>query len=267
MVDLSNYPPYESDIRKIDSYAIDGLAGTENSLAYRVHEIEKHFHNSLQVYGLTSNTMARKSVSPIVVTAGSAAWGTELLIHDGTVIESGSTTKKFDFNQLFVTAVGTAGRVYFLEFYKNTPGTALTSVAIDITGGTIENMFTKNAHGLSDGDRVILSSIATTTGINAYTVYYVVNKAANYFNLSLTSGGAAVSLATGDGTCTVTPVTATLITETLIHKAATTSDVINQTIMWPRQTCNSLISCRGYGASGAGTNTISFFAGLHTYTA
>lgn len=253
------------NLKKVDELATDGLSGTSNSLAYRVHEIEKHFHNSLQVYGLTSNTMARKSTSPIVITGGNGAWGTELVLHDGTVIESGDTVKKFDLNQLFVTAVGTANRVTILEFYKNTPGTALTGVTIDITGGTIENMFTKNAHGLSDGDRVILSSIATTTGINAYTVYYVVNRAANYFNLSLTSGGAAVSLATGDGTCTVTPVTATLITETLISKANTTSDVLNQTVMMPRQTCDTIMSCRGWAAGG--TNAISFFAGLHTYTA
>lgn len=265
MVDLTYFPEYFdfSDNKKIDSKATNGLAGTPDSLAYRVHEIEKHFHNSLQLYGLTTNTMARKSVSPIVVTAGGGAWGTELLIHNGTVIESGSTTKKFDLNQLLVTAVGTAGRVYILEFYKNTPGTAIASVVTNSTADT----FTKSGHGLVNGDRVILSSIATTTNIDAFTVYHVVGVAGTAFQVSLTTGGAAVDLQTGNGTCTVTKVTQTLITETLVHKAATTSDVINQEIMWPRQSCDSLISCRAYGASGAGSNAISFFAGLHVYDA
>ena len=30
----------------IDTVAVDGLSGVSNSLAYKVHEIEKHFHNS-----------------------------------------------------------------------------------------------------------------------------------------------------------------------------------------------------------------------------
>ena len=35
----------------IDGDVTLGLAGTTNSLAYRVHEIEKHLHNSEVVYG------------------------------------------------------------------------------------------------------------------------------------------------------------------------------------------------------------------------
>ena len=34
-----------TDVNKIDAEAVDGLAGVNNSLAYKVHEIEKHFHN------------------------------------------------------------------------------------------------------------------------------------------------------------------------------------------------------------------------------
>lgn len=36
---------------KIDSAATDGLEGTSNSLAYRVHEIEKHLHNRGRFWG------------------------------------------------------------------------------------------------------------------------------------------------------------------------------------------------------------------------
>ena len=32
-------------LEKIDNLAVDGLNGVNNSLAYKVHEIEKHFHN------------------------------------------------------------------------------------------------------------------------------------------------------------------------------------------------------------------------------
>lgn len=34
-----------TDVSKIDNAPTDGLTGVENSLAYRVHEIERHFHS------------------------------------------------------------------------------------------------------------------------------------------------------------------------------------------------------------------------------
>jgi len=56
-------------------------------------------------------------------------------------------------------------------------------------------------HGLSDGTRVSFATIVTTTGISINTVYYVVNKVTNQFQLALTPGGAPVTLTTnGSGT-------------------------------------------------------------------
>lgn len=66
------------------------------------------------------------------------------------------------------------------------------------------NTFTKNGHGLQDGDRVRLSAIVTTTGIAVDTDYYVRDAAANTFKVAETVDGEAVDLATNDGTCTVT---------------------------------------------------------------
>ena len=81
----------------------------------------------------------------------------------------------------------------------STDGVPITNVVITDIGDT----FTKAGHGLVNGDKVMLSSIVTTTGIDTYTTYYVVNVAGNVFQLSLTSGGAVVTVAGGDGTCTV----------------------------------------------------------------
>jgi hypothetical protein len=36
---------YSAETAKIDSLAVNGLLGVNNSLAYKVHEIEKHFHS------------------------------------------------------------------------------------------------------------------------------------------------------------------------------------------------------------------------------
>jgi hypothetical protein len=57
------------------------------------------------------------------------------------------------------------------------------------------------AHGLSDGDEVSFSVITTTTGIVINTIYFVVNAAADNFQVSSTLGGAALPLTTnGSGT-------------------------------------------------------------------
>lgn len=63
----------------------------------------------------------------------------------------------------------------------------------------------KVAHGLNDGDIVVFTSTGTLpTGITALTSYYVVNKTADDFQISLTAGGSVVLLSgTPSGTATV----------------------------------------------------------------
>ncbi len=243
---------------RIDNQAVQGLAGTPNSLAYITEETEHHFHSPLQIYGLTANTMARKSTSPIIVTGGTNAWGTEIEIHNGTVIEGGSASKMFDMNTLFVSAVSATNNVTYLEFYQNTlaAGIAATTQA---AGDTL----TKNGHGLANGTRIQLNSIVTSTGIDTFTIYYVVGTALNTFQLSLTLGGAAVNIQTGDGTCNYQVVTQALITESIVSKASATAEVFPRPMQMDRHPCNARISCRGW-ATGA-PNAISFFLGLHTY--
>jgi hypothetical protein len=59
------------------------------------------------------------------------------------------------------------------------------------------------AHGLADGDRVMLFNVfaeTLPTGVSEGTVYFVVNSATNTFKVSTTSGGAAVDItAVGGG--------------------------------------------------------------------
>lgn len=38
-------------LRKIDSAASDGLDGVEDSVAYRIHEAERHFHSFERWFG------------------------------------------------------------------------------------------------------------------------------------------------------------------------------------------------------------------------
>lgn len=66
---------------------------------------------------------------------------------------------------------------------------------------------TKNGHGFIDGDTVFLmTSGELPTGLTANSCYYVINKATNTFQLSLTRGGTAINTSgSQSGTHTVMP--------------------------------------------------------------
>jgi len=97
------------------------------------------------------------------------------------------------------TARKTRGLLNAIATTVQNGGTFIGNAATAGTGDT----FTFTAHGLSNGDQVILDTIVTTTGISPDTVYYVVNSAANTFKVAATKGGAAIDLV-GDGTANVT---------------------------------------------------------------
>jgi hypothetical protein len=97
-----------------------------------------------------------------------------------------------------------ASTVMFVGFW-----TALTAGNFrgyaPINGGSVKGVgtaatsdtITSNGHGLVDTDRVTLQAVfgeALPTGLGATTVYYVISSATNTFQLSLTSGGAAVDI-------------------------------------------------------------------------
>lgn len=64
--------------------------------------------------------------------------------------------------------------------------------------------FTVASHGYSIGDRIVLSALATTTGLSVLTYYYIISTGftSGAFKLSATAGGSALSLTT-DGTATL----------------------------------------------------------------
>lgn len=79
-----------------------------------------------------------------------------------------------------------------------------TNVAVTLqdTGDTV----TKTSHGLANGQIIRFLTIVTTTGISTATDYFVITATTNTFQVSLTSGGAAVALTTdGSGTITYGP--------------------------------------------------------------
>lgn len=102
-------------------------------------------------------------------------------------LTSGSTT---------VTMASTAG----LTTGMLVRGTGVsTAVAVTFTdaGDTVN----RTAHGLSNDQPVSFATVVTTTGVVTNTIYYVVNKTADNFQVAATVGGAALPLTTnGSGT-------------------------------------------------------------------
>jgi hypothetical protein len=85
--------------------------------------------------------------------------------------------------------------------YHTTSGGTLQPGPVSCTFTDVGDLVTATAHGLANDDTVIFETIVSTTGIVVDTTYWVVNKAANTFQVAATQGGAALALTT-DGTGT-----------------------------------------------------------------
>lgn len=86
--------------------------------------------------------------------------------------------------------------VYNTNTSLNVPNTA----GVVITAAT--DLLTHTAHGFLNNDPVFLSSLTGGTGLTNNTVYFVRNITANDYQLSTTTGGAAINI-TVDGTCSI----------------------------------------------------------------
>ena len=99
----------------------------------------------------------------------------------------------------------TAGKNLMLSALKGTnPTTPITHVGLydeaaaitSVTGLASTDIFSKVAHGLSDGDLVVLRSLTGGAGLVEEYPYYVIASAADTFQLSQTSGGSASNFTT-----------------------------------------------------------------------
>lgn len=64
------------------------------------------------------------------------------------------------------------------------------------TGETVDDTFDETAHPFNNGDLVVLSGLSGGSGLVAGLPYFVVNDAANSFQIALVPGGAAVDFGT-----------------------------------------------------------------------
>jgi len=244
-----------------DSKTTVGLLGVNNSLAYRVHEIEKHFHSSEQVFGNNSGFMAADEPVKFTVVGGDDAWGTELHIHGGDVIESGSSTMKFDLNTLYIVSLDAANKISVVEFLTATVGNAITGTVVETT-----EVYTRTGGDpmVEDNDKVIVTAATGITGVVSYEVYYVTDVAGSTFKLSKTIGGTSVALGGDDGTFGIKKLTQTSLTKCFVSAASVNTDASPLIMRAPRRTCDIHITVRAKSESEQ-TVSIGFLLGLHTY--
>lgn len=127
----------------IDGAATGGLLGVEDSLSYRVNEIERHNHHWERWVGLASSpsgeTHVADSISaatapePFQIDAGNNDWGAwvQLLGSDDTPVIAGSV--KYDFHRIAVVDIEHAYHYFFQVAFG-------TSAAAALTAGTYSEM-------------------------------------------------------------------------------------------------------------------------------
>ena len=99
------------DTSKIDDVAVSGLLGTVNSLAYRVHEIERHFHSRDKWFGVAASPSAETHVADRIgggivaftLTAGNNDWGSwvQILGSSDTPVVAGNAY--MDASEILIT--------------------------------------------------------------------------------------------------------------------------------------------------------------------
>jgi hypothetical protein len=85
-------------------------------------------------------------------------------------------------------------------FRGTTPANFVTHVGLltkganrNVTGTAATDIISDTGHTFANGDMVIFSAITGGTGLDVGRVYFVINQAANQYQLSLVPGGAAVN--------------------------------------------------------------------------
>jgi surface protein len=134
------------------------------------------------------NLVSRVSSSATITISGNFGVGT--IVSRSFTITSGSKT---------ITTADTSNLVAGMQVTgTGSPLTTAVSVTFQDAGDTV----TLVNHQLENGDEVSFPTITTTTGLTANTIYYIVNKAADTFQLATSIGGSPLPL-TNNGTGTM----------------------------------------------------------------
>lgn len=119
------------EIKKIDSAPTDGLLGVHDSLAYRVHEIERHLHSGGRWFETASVPNPTVHVADRIgsgagafqIDAGNLTWGTWLQILGSSDTPVSAGRVYFDPHQFIVEDTERAS-TYFIQIGRGVSGAA-----------------------------------------------------------------------------------------------------------------------------------------------
>jgi len=130
---------------KLDNEATDGLLGEEDSLSYRVNEIEAHLHGSERWYGSDADgtgSTANNLVEFQAVAGTSSAYGSEVQIlgpNDVSASDFPFTPVKFDLHRIQITASSVNDKNYILQFWTGATTFGAATFATEVPYRTGSN--------------------------------------------------------------------------------------------------------------------------------
>lgn len=124
-----------AELEKIDNAATDGLLGINNSLAYRVHEIEKHLHSRGRFWGALAapdetNAIEANVNRPFVAISGNNTWGTAIPICGTDDVPVPSGLVKFDAHRLLISDLDDDTTPWRVRFIYGT-GTSADAISAE----------------------------------------------------------------------------------------------------------------------------------------
>ena len=133
------------EANKIDNQATDGLLGVEDSLSYRVQEIEAHLHGPERWYGSDADgtgSTANNLVEYQAAAGAGGAYGTEVQIlgaNDVSASDYPFTPVKFDLHRIQITASSVNDKNYILQIWTGATTFGAATFATEIPYRTGSN--------------------------------------------------------------------------------------------------------------------------------
>ena len=117
---------------KVDEVAVNGLAGVEDSLAYKVAELERHAHSWERWFGAATVPAGETHVAdrindtsaPFQMDAGNDTWGAWVQVLGSTDLPVVAGRVKYDIHKLVFTDVEKNGKIHKLQIAFGASGAA-----------------------------------------------------------------------------------------------------------------------------------------------
>lgn len=108
---------------KVDQQAVNGLTGVNNSLAYKVHEIERHCHSWERWFAAAAVPVGETHVAdrisdnqtPFQLDGGNDTWGAWVQILGSTDLPVAVDRVKFDPHKIVISDTEKLGKIHMLQ--------------------------------------------------------------------------------------------------------------------------------------------------------